>query len=115
VHSTLTMVNSIQNLPGQQASTKADGDGDADADKPEKVPQGVLKTFEILNRLTPRTKDLDKLTTRLITADLLSPMEQQQGQIAMDGVKWGEVLLVAGAWLVLLLGLSVLRFVTRSY
>jgi ABC-type transport system involved in multi-copper enzyme maturation permease subunit len=123
LYSTFTLVNNIQNMHSPPSATAKDGDEKASpsnnaeisTNDPEKIPEGVVKVFEVLNAVTPRTKDLDKLTTRLIGEGLLSAAEQKQAASAMHDVRWGEVLAVAGVWIAFFLGLALLRFVTRSY
>jgi ABC-type transport system involved in multi-copper enzyme maturation permease subunit len=98
----------------------AKGDKDeppAEADAPPEpsIPDWVLITSKWANRVTPRTKDLDNLTTKLIAQDLLAPAEMRQATVFLKDLNWGEVLSVAGAWIALFLGLATVRFVTRSY
>jgi ABC-type transport system involved in multi-copper enzyme maturation permease subunit len=82
---------------------------------PPKPPATLVKVFKILNMVTPRTKDLDTLTSNLITRDLLSEGEQRQEGMKLRSTNWGEVLGVAGAYILAFLGIALLRFVTRSY
>jgi ABC-type transport system involved in multi-copper enzyme maturation permease subunit len=99
------------------ADAPADGEGEP-ANQPQRVarvPEWVVTTAQTLNRVAPRTNDLDKLTERLIGRDLLSPVAQRQAGFHRDVFPWAEVLGVAGVWIALLLGLAMLRFVTRSY
>ena len=79
----------------------------------EKIPRWLLGGFKWGNKLTPRTGDLDTLTSGLIAKGLLSPADEVRR--AGRGVAWAEVLAVAGGWIALLLGLAMVRFVTRSY
>lgn len=96
-----------------------EGENDSSTQRDEmatpRVPPALVKTFDILNAMTPRTKDLDTLTTQLISRDLLSPAEQKQAGLKLKDLNWGEVLGIAGAYIALFLGLATLRFVTRSY
>ncbi len=79
------------------------------------IPSWVVNTAEILNRTTPRTNDLDTLTTLLIARGLVSEADTKQAERAADEVAWGEVVGVSCAWIGIFLGLALLRFTTRSY
>lgn len=134
IHNGLTVVNNldVQRERGTPAATskaeepkdkgekKKDEQPKAEESEPAtertaRIPEAVIKTFKILNAMTPRTKDLDSLTTRLIGQDLLSPADQRQAGFKLMEISWGEVLGVAAAYILLFLGLATLRFVTRSY
>jgi ABC-type transport system involved in multi-copper enzyme maturation permease subunit len=135
IHNTVTVLDNLEVQRERPASAKK-ADEKADNGKTEKgktnegednstterdemaaprVPKALVQTFDILNAVTPRTKDLDTLTTKLISQDLLSPAEQRQAGLKLRDLNWGEVLGVAGAYIALFLGLAMLRFVTRSY
>ncbi|MBL8865980.1 MAG: ABC transporter permease [Planctomycetia bacterium] len=126
VHNALTVLDNLE-VRGQppRAARKADAkkvekpknDDDIDAaeDGPPKPPRTLVKVFEVLNAVTPRTKDLDTLTSNLISRELLSEGEQRREGLKLRSIDWGEVLGVAGAYIVAFLGLALLRFVTRSY
>lgn len=93
---------------------KAEEPAEAPAVVPEsKIPRWLLLGFKWGNKLTPRTGDLDTLTSAQIARGLLSPADEVRRE--SRELKWGEVIGVAGGWVVLLLGLATLRFVTRSY
>jgi len=132
IHNTITVLDNLEVQRERPASAaKADGKkDDGKTDKPKdgdeatterdenaapRVPKALVQTFDILNTVTPRTKDLDTLTTKLISQDLLSPAEQRQAGLKLKDLNWGEVLGIAGAYIALFLGLAMLRFVTRSY
>jgi ABC-type transport system involved in multi-copper enzyme maturation permease subunit len=126
VHNILTVLDNLEiQAPPRQARQKADPPKKAekkedDSEEPEfqgppKPPATLVKVFKILNTFTPRTKDLDTLTGNLVSRDLLSEGEQRQEGMKLRAISWGEVLAVAGTYLVILLGLSLLRFTTRSY
>ncbi len=110
-----------KDAPPAEPEPKADDDAPpADADKPPtapepQIPTWLVNTFKYANKATPRTSELDDLTTRLVARDLLSPAELRQAGVLQKAPAWGEVLGVAGGWLALFLGLATLRFVTRSY
>ena len=83
------------------------------AEPEAKIPKWLIGTFKGANRITPRTSDLDTLTSGLIAKGLLSPADEVRRE--SRGINWVEVLFVASAWIALFLGLATLRFVTRSY
>ncbi len=126
VHNTLTVLDNleVQGAP-PRAAKKADAkktekpkneaDEDEVPDGPPKPPRTLVKVFEVLNAVTPRTKDLDTLTSNLISRELLSEGEQRREGLKLRSIDWGEVLGVAGAYIAVFLGLALLRFVTRSY
>jgi ABC-type transport system involved in multi-copper enzyme maturation permease subunit len=123
-HNTLTVLDNLE-IKGQppRSTRKADAkkaekpneeDDDEIAGSP-KPPKTLVQVFEILNAVTPRTKDLDTLTSNLVSRELLSEGEQRREGMKLRSMNWGEVLGVAGAYIALFLGLALLRFVTRSY
>lgn len=124
VHNILTVLENLEiQAPPRAARQKADPPKKAENSEPAeqefegppKPPQTLVKVFKILNTLTPRTKDLDTLTGNLVSRDLLSEGEQRQEGMKLRAIAWSEVLAVAGAYLAVFLGLSLLRFTTRSY
>ena len=112
----------MKEAKGDAKTDKKDGD-EKDPDETAKdealqafkIPEAVTGTFRVLNAITPRTKDLDNLTTQLIARDLLSETDRRQAGWKLRELAWGEVLGVASAWIAFFLGLATLRFVTRSY
>jgi ABC-type transport system involved in multi-copper enzyme maturation permease subunit len=125
IHNTLTVFDNleVQNRPRMQKKadeTKKDekkpdaDDEERSSDGPPKPSKTLVRVFDTINAVTPRTKDLDTLTSNLISRDLLSEGEQRQAGLKLKQMDWGEVLGVAGAYIALFLGLAILRFVTRS-
>jgi ABC-type transport system involved in multi-copper enzyme maturation permease subunit len=124
VHNLLTVLDNmeVQGRPAMKRKAdekkdakKADADDDEQSpDDTPKPPRALVRAFDIINTVTPRTKDLDTLTSSLISRDLLSEGEQRQAGLKLKQMDWGEVLGVAGAYIALFLGLAILRFVTRS-
>jgi ABC-type transport system involved in multi-copper enzyme maturation permease subunit len=87
-----------------------------DPEEAKSLPAWALTASDTVNAITPRTKDLDNLTTRLISRDLLSPGEiRMQRMHLISYPDWGEVLGVSGAYIALFLGLACWRFSTRDY
>ena len=87
------------------------GDGPPDL----KPPGWAVTTTTVLNRITPRTRDLGTLTDRVIGSGLLSDGEQERQRKKTMNVDWPEVIGVSLGYLGAFLALAVLRFVTRSY
>jgi ABC-type transport system involved in multi-copper enzyme maturation permease subunit len=124
VHNTLTVLDSLevrgqppraaQKKDAKKAEEPKDEDDGDDGDGPPKPPRTLVDVFHVLNAVTPRTKDLDTLTSNLISRELLSEGEQRREGLKLRSIDWGEVLGVAGAYIAVFLGLSLLRFVTRS-
>ncbi|MFO0938804.1 MAG: ABC transporter permease [Gemmataceae bacterium] len=100
--------------PKDKASEPAEETA-SDNNGPPKPPKGLVTFVNVLQRLTPRTKDLDAITDSLMAKDLLSPALQKQANSEVEKLNWTEVLVVASAWIVFFLGLATIRFVTRSY
>lgn len=128
IHSALTLVSNLEVQRERPTARKVEPTpkdaepktDDKQAEEPaivpeETIPRPVMETFRVLNAMTPRTKDLDNLTSRLIGKDLLSVANQRQAGFNMQQVRWGEVAGVATAYIAVFLGLAMLRFVTRSY
>lgn len=98
---------------GEKKGDEPEAEPAAQADPQAKIPRWLIGGFKWASRLTPRTGDLDTLTSGLIAKGLLSPADEVRRE--SRGINWAEVLSVAGAWIALLLGLATARFVTRSY
>ena len=106
---------------GDKADAKA-GDEKADEEKasesedgPPKPPKGLVTFVDVLQRVTPRTKDLDAISSYLVAKDIASPAQLQNARAETGKINAVEVLGVAGGWIALFLSLATLRFVTRSY
>ncbi len=66
--------------------------------------------------ILPRTRDLDILTTQLLSTEILSESEiEHRGLKEAPAITWGESLTVSGIFIALLLGLSCWRFATKDY
>ena len=66
--------------------------------------------------VTPRTKDLDVLTTRLLSHDVLPEDEVRQMKLDRpSSINWGESLTVSLVFIGLMLGLSCWRFSVKDY
>jgi ABC-type transport system involved in multi-copper enzyme maturation permease subunit len=79
------------------------------------VPNWLVKTTDILNACSPRTKDLDNLTSRLITQGLLTEADLRVERAHLiQFPAWGEVVGVSAVYIFVCLALASWRFVTRD-
>ena len=80
-------------------------------------PDWVYTTADVLHFATPRMKDLDGLSARWITRDLLPPtsLSRKQADTIYRSIKWTETLSVTSAYILVFLGLSCLWFGHRDY
>jgi ABC-type transport system involved in multi-copper enzyme maturation permease subunit len=82
----------------------------------DSVPNWVYSTVDVAHAALPRTKDLDVLTTRLLSAGVLTEREVRKERLdRLPAVSWGESLTVSGGFIALMLGLACWRFATRDY
>jgi ABC-type transport system involved in multi-copper enzyme maturation permease subunit len=81
------------------------------------LPDWVYTTADTIHFLAPRMKDLDVLSTKLITDDLMPP--ESPSRKATDKLyasfKWGESLTITTLYVVIFLGLSCWWFTTKDY
>jgi ABC-type transport system involved in multi-copper enzyme maturation permease subunit len=80
------------------------------------VPGWVYTTVKTVHSVLPRTEDLDRLTTRLLSQELLTADEIRQ--LDMDhtlAISWGESLSVSSIFIAALLGLACWRFALKDY
>lgn len=107
-----------------QQQKKADKPEEADSDWVEKdepptppgFPSGVITTLRIIYKVTPRTYDLDTISTKLIADGVLSPAERQEKRL--DRVKfppWAATIGISLAFIALMLALASWRFVKRDF
>ena len=85
---------------------------------PEKggVPQWAFALVDGLNDVLPRYKDLDKLTSKLLSSGTLTPAEMQsRGFDVMTYPSWSETFGVSLVFIVILLAVSCWRFRRRDY
>ena len=76
----------------------------------------VFDISDAVNRVTPRTKDLNYLTSNLISADMMTEAQRANDPSSLvDTPQWGEVLAVSGAYILLCLGLASWRFSRRDF
>jgi ABC-type transport system involved in multi-copper enzyme maturation permease subunit len=82
----------------------------------DRIPKWVYSTVDVANAVLPRTKDLDKLTTKLVADGTLA--EGDKRQMKLDNLTWPswfEVLGVSCAHIAIMLGLACWRFATRDH
>jgi ABC-type transport system involved in multi-copper enzyme maturation permease subunit len=97
--------------------------GDPGPEEPEEqpsprlqVPQWVYSTVAAVHYVLPRTKDLDRLTTQLLSRQLLTADERRQEDLdRFTGISWGESLSVSGIFIAVMLSLACWRFATKDY
>jgi ABC-type transport system involved in multi-copper enzyme maturation permease subunit len=83
---------------------------------PIRLPEWVYPVADAVHLVLPRTKDLDLLTTRLLSRDLLTEGEIRALKLDQaTPLSWGESLTVSGVFIGLMLGLACWRFATKDY
>jgi len=82
----------------------------------DKSMEGVKNLIKALHFALPRTDDLGRLTTRLLSHELLTVEERRERRFkAEEPFSWGESLAVSGIFVALMLGLACWRFAVRDY
>ena len=82
----------------------------------KEIPNWVYTTVDTLHLVLPRTKDLDILTTQLLSREVLPENEIRQQKIdRLPSLTWTESLSVSGIFIALTLGLACWRFATKDY
>jgi len=81
------------------------------------LPKWVNTSADVLHFITPRYKDLDILTSKLVSHGLVNPETPEQKLIeqAFAGINWGESLGFTTAYIVIILGLACWRFSVKDY
>jgi ABC-type transport system involved in multi-copper enzyme maturation permease subunit len=103
-------------MADEDKGAKPEGTTQESEPQPEvRVPPTLVTIVHMLNRVTPRTSDLDTLTTLLIGKGIVSEQEQRQARRLVGEIAWAEVIGVSVAYIGLFLGLAMIRFMTRSY
>lgn len=88
----------------------------ADGRGAERMPEWAFTLVDTLNNVLPRYKDLDKLTSKLISDGTLTDAElRATGLAAIDFPSWSGTFGVSLAFIALMLALSCLRMVRRDY
>jgi hypothetical protein len=101
-------------LAGTIYTTLAVFRSDPNFDK--EIPRWATTTVDTIHDVLPRTKDLDLLTTKLLSREVLTESEIRRQKLdRLPDVTWGESLSVSGAFIAVILGLASWRFVTKDY
>ena len=75
-----------------------------------------VRTIQAAHFVLPRTRDLDVLTTNLLSRSLLSEAERKAKDLNnTPSLTWGESLIVSGIFVAIMLGLSCWRFTVKDY
>lgn len=91
-------------------------DGVRDAGRGDRMPEWAFTLVDTLNNVLPRYKDLDKLTSKLISDGTLTDGERRMfGLASIQYPSWEATIGVSLAFIVLLLGISCLRMSRRDY
>lgn len=82
-----------------------------------KLPRWVFVSADAIHFVTPRYKDLDILTSRLINRDLRLPesAEVKQQVQAVSAINWPESIGVTAAFIAMVMGLACWRFAVKDY
>jgi ABC-type transport system involved in multi-copper enzyme maturation permease subunit len=82
----------------------------------DEIPGWANTTVNTIHNVLPRTKDLDLLTTKLLSHEVLTESEIRRQKVdRLPDVTWSESLSVSGAFIAVMLGLASWRFVTKDY
>jgi ABC-type transport system involved in multi-copper enzyme maturation permease subunit len=80
------------------------------------VPGWVFTTVDVLHFVLPRTKDVDILSTKVISRGVLTEAEiKHRGLDKLPDLNWAESLSVSGAFMAVMLGLASWRFAVKDY
>lgn len=87
----------------------------ADPSSNERVNKTLGNVVDGLQFILPRYKDVDRLTTKLISDATLTPLEQYVlAKASVEYPSWGETFGVSFGFIAVMLGLSCWRFQTRD-
>lgn len=87
------------------------------APMPRPLPEWVYTTADIVHLVTPRLRDLDSLTTKLIVEDTLPDHSKQRRDAAklLTDFRWSEAIGVTLLYIAILLALACGWFVIKEY
>src|SRR5262249_43492493 len=89
---------------------------DQEARGTDNIPEWAFTLVDTLNNILPRYKDLDKLTSKLISTGTLTPAELRMSGLALlDYPSWAGTFGVSLAFIAVMLALSCWRFSRRDY
>ncbi len=75
----------------------------------------VGKVVNAVHAVLPRTSDLSELCSQIIMTEFLTGNWSETDKLHSTNIDWGESLLVSGAFIAILLGLSCWRFGAKDY
>jgi len=108
----------LKDVQGMEAfAEEAEKQGKSTAPEQTKLPDWAYRTADAVHFVLPRVKDMDSLTSRLITADLLPPDNplRKQAEKQYTSFSWTESIAVTAVYIVVLLGLACWRFAVEDY
>jgi ABC-type transport system involved in multi-copper enzyme maturation permease subunit len=95
---------------------KSGFDSIRDAGRGDRMPEWAFTLVDTLNNVLPRYKDLDKLSSKLITDGTLTDGERKMlGLASIQYPSWEATIGVSLAFIVLMLAISCLRMSRRDY
>ena len=81
----------------------------------EQMPTWVYPVADAVNNVLPRTRDLDVITTKLISDVMTENDQQKQGTLNKTMPSVASSLGVSFAWIVAMLSLACWRFTKKDY
>ena len=87
----------------------------ADEQVKKEMPKWVFMLVDALNDILPRYKDLDKLTTKLLSSSLTQAEVRSRGIDILDYPTWGSTVGVSMLFIAAMLALSCWRLNRRDY
>jgi ABC-type transport system involved in multi-copper enzyme maturation permease subunit len=79
------------------------------------IPGWLHTTADIVHGVLPRTKDMDRITSKLIEAVMTDADQRRNLVNLVTYPSWGAAFGVSAAWIAALLGLAGWRFSTRDF
>jgi ABC-type transport system involved in multi-copper enzyme maturation permease subunit len=102
--------------PGAVASRDKSTPADLQPASQFEAPAWLTTTVQFVHSVLPRTGDLGRLTTQMLSEELLSASERHKQQLDREPpFTWVESLTVSGAFIAVMLGLACWRFTTKDY
>jgi ABC-type transport system involved in multi-copper enzyme maturation permease subunit len=93
------------------------GDEQAQKEHPRPLPDWAYKTADVVHFLTPRIRDLDVLSAKMVVDDALptdSPDRKLSDKL-YSSFKWTEAVTATAVYMVLCLGIACWWFATKDY
>jgi len=79
------------------------------------LPDWSYTLVDSLNTILPRSKDLDRLTSKLVVDNTMTAGEARLNGLFTEYPSWGGAVGVSLGFIAIMLGLSSIRFVRRDY